>query len=46
MIRGMASVNPGNTPLYIINGKVAEADDLKRLDPNKIENVQVLKIIF
>lgn len=43
MIRGMASVNPGNTPLYIINGKVAEADDLKRLDPNKIENVQVLK---
>lgn len=43
MIRGMASVNPGNIPLYIINGQVAEADDFKKLDPGKIENVQVLK---
>lgn len=43
MIRGMSSINPGNVPLYVINGKIADADDFKRLDPNKIKDVQVLK---
>lgn len=43
MIRGIASMNPGEAPLYMINGKVAGEDDFKRLDPNDIDDVQVLK---
>ncbi|MCQ9638007.1 von Willebrand factor type A domain-containing protein [Chryseobacterium sp. WG14] len=42
-IRGIASVVPGKDPLYIVNGKIADADNFKTLDPNKIENVAVLK---
>lgn len=43
MIRGVASITSGNTPLYVINGKVAGTDDFKKLDPNDIDDVQVLK---
>lgn len=43
MIRGVASISPGNIPLYVINGKAAGEDDFKRLDPNDIDDVQVLK---
>ncbi|MDR6528854.1 MULTISPECIES: vWA domain-containing protein [Chryseobacterium] len=42
-IKGAASVAPGKDPLYIVNGKIADADDFKALEPSKIENVAVLK---
>lgn len=43
MIRGIASVNPGSAPLYIINGKVEKNDYFRSLDPNKIKSINVLK---
>ncbi|SMO70792.1 Ca-activated chloride channel family protein [Chryseobacterium rhizoplanae] len=43
LIRGAASVSPGNAPLYVINGILTKADDFKNLDPNRIESVNVLK---
>ncbi|NIF06560.1 DUF3520 domain-containing protein [Chryseobacterium sp. Tr-659] len=43
MIRGAATVNPGNQPLYVINGEVRNGEYLSALDPNKIESINVLK---
>jgi TonB-dependent SusC/RagA subfamily outer membrane receptor len=33
----------GDTPLYIIDGKVVEKDDLNDINPNQIDSVEVLK---
>ncbi|MGE8556586.1 MAG: YfbK domain-containing protein [Chryseobacterium jejuense] len=43
MIRGIASINPGDAPLYIINGKIEKDDYFRSLDPNKVESINVLK---
>ena len=42
-IRGIASVTPGNEPLYIINGIPANGKALKSIDPGKIDKIDVLK---
>jgi Ca-activated chloride channel family protein len=42
-IRGIASTKKGNEPLYIINGKIANGNALKSIDPGKIQNINVLK---
>lgn len=42
-IRGLASVQNGNEPLYIINGTIVNATALKSLGPDKIDKVNVLK---
>lgn len=42
-IRGIGSVNPGNEPLYVINGTVANGKALKSIDPGRIEKIDVLK---
>jgi len=42
-IRGIASVTPGNEPLYIINGIPANGKALKNIDPAKIDKIDVLK---
>ncbi len=41
MIRGVASVNGGNTPLYVVDGVPYEDDPL--ISPNEIETIDVLK---
>lgn len=42
-IRGAASMDAGNQPLYIIDGVVQTAVEAKSLDPGEIEAVRVLK---
>jgi TonB-dependent SusC/RagA subfamily outer membrane receptor len=42
MIRGNSTIN-SNPPLIVVDGVVMEAFDLKSIDPNDIENVQILK---
>ena len=41
-VRGMSTVNPNNSPLYIIDG-VATTENLNSLNPADIESIQVLK---
>lgn len=41
-VRGMSTVNPNNSPLYIIDG-VATTENLNSLNPVDIESIQVLK---
>ena len=41
-VRGMSTVNPNNSPLYIIDG-VASTENLNSLNPADIESIQVLK---
>ncbi|WP_137904692.1 vWA domain-containing protein [Chryseobacterium sp. 2VB] len=43
MIRGAASVKSENKALFIINGVVKSEEELRKLDPNKIESINVLK---
>lgn len=42
-IRGINSLNPNSTPLYIVNGVPMSADNFSKLDPNSVKNVEVLK---
>jgi Ca-activated chloride channel family protein len=42
-IRGMASVKPGNEPMYVINGMVSNGKALQQIDPQQIENINILK---
>ncbi|WP_160750682.1 VWA domain-containing protein [Flavobacterium sp. Sd200] len=42
-IRGVGSIQTGNKPLYVIDGKIASEDALRNIDPNKIEHIEVLK---
>jgi TonB-linked SusC/RagA family outer membrane protein len=41
-IRGAASINAGNTPLYVVDG-FPIVGDINSIDPNEIENISVLK---
>ncbi|MGR3856802.1 vWA domain-containing protein [Chryseobacterium indologenes] len=43
MIRGAASVKSENKALFVINGVVKSEEELRKLDPNKIESINVLK---
>lgn len=43
ILRGIGSVNGDIEPLYVINGVPMNADNLKNIDPNDIESVNVLK---
>ena len=43
VIRGVSSINGDNQPLYIVDGVFYEGNRIGDLDPNNIEDVQVLK---
>ncbi|WP_278352625.1 vWA domain-containing protein [Chryseobacterium gleum] len=43
VIRGAASIKPENKVLYVVNGMVTKDEDFRKLDPNKIENINILK---
>jgi Ca-activated chloride channel family protein len=43
VIRGTGSISAPNDPLYLIDGIPTNADALKKMDPNTISNVEVLK---
>ncbi|MBL1220338.1 von Willebrand factor type A domain-containing protein [Chryseobacterium sp. L7] len=43
VIRGAASLNGNNEPLYVVNGMVVERDYFNSLNPKKIKSVEVLK---
>ena len=42
-IRGMVSVKPGYEPMYVINGIVTNGKALKQINPQQIENINILK---
>ena len=42
MIRGVSSINAGNSPLYVIDG-VPYTGDMNNINPNDIESMTVLK---
>lgn len=42
MIRGVSSINAGNSPLYVIDG-VPYSGDMNNINPNDIESMTVLK---
>lgn len=42
-IRGIASLNQNNQPLYVIDGIPYQNADLGNINPNKIENLEILK---
>ncbi|RBA28789.1 vWA domain-containing protein [Flavobacterium tibetense] len=43
VIRGVSSLDKKQEPIYIIDGKPARAEDFRKLNPNDIEKVVVLK---
>ena len=43
VIRGVSSINGDNQPLYIVDGVFYEGNRIDDLDPNNIDDVQVLK---
>ena len=43
VIRGAASVKAENKALFVLNGIVRSEEEFRKLDPNKIENINVLK---
>ncbi|MCD8264697.1 MAG: SusC/RagA family TonB-linked outer membrane protein [Tannerellaceae bacterium] len=42
-IRGTGSINGSNTPLYVLDGAMVEAAQFVSLNPDDIEDIQVLK---
>ena len=42
-IRGISSLDKKQEPMYIINGKPTKAEEFRKLNPNDIEKVVVLK---
>ncbi|WP_435414702.1 MG2 domain-containing protein [Polaribacter aestuariivivens] len=42
-IRGLGSVSGNTNPLYVIDGKVISAEELKSMNPNNIGEITVLK---
>ncbi|WP_079242393.1 vWA domain-containing protein [Chryseobacterium indologenes] len=42
-IRGTASIKPENQALFVVNGMVTKDEDFRKLDPKKIESMNVLK---
>jgi len=43
VIRGMSTLNGSDQPLYVINGVPQSADKFRKINPNTIESVDVLK---
>jgi Ca-activated chloride channel family protein len=43
VLRGISSINGNIDPLYVIDGVPANGDALRKLDPNSIESITVLK---
>jgi Ca-activated chloride channel family protein len=43
MIRGAASIKAEDKALFVLNGIVTKEEELRKLDPNKIESINVLK---
>ncbi|WEK71364.1 MAG: von Willebrand factor type A domain-containing protein [Candidatus Chryseobacterium colombiense] len=43
LIRGIGSLNGNAQPLYVINGKVSDAKEFGKLNPNTVESINVLK---
>ena len=43
VIRGMSTLNGSDQPLYVINGVPQSADEFRKINPNSIESVEVLK---
>lgn len=43
IIRGSGSISDEDEPLYIIDGTPMSSNDFKKINPNKIESVSVLK---
>jgi Ca-activated chloride channel family protein len=43
IIRGVASLTSNNQPLYVIDGVLYQNVDLGNINPNKIENLEILK---
>lgn len=42
-IRGVASIKEGSEPLYVINGEIASGEKFKKLKPENIKEVSVVK---
>lgn len=42
-IRGLGSINGNQEPLYVIDGIPMTGEDMKKVDPNNIESLNVLK---
>lgn len=42
-IRGVASIKSENKALYIVNGMVTKEEDFRKLAPNTIQNINILK---
>ncbi len=45
IIRGVGSINSNPDPLYILDGVPVKSDDFRKLNPNSIKSVDVLKDI-
>lgn len=43
VIRGIGSINASKDPLYLIDGIPTNSDAFRKIDPNSISNVEVLK---
>jgi len=43
LIRGIGSINGNTQPLYVINGIPQNADEFRKLNPNSIKSMEVLK---
>jgi Ca-activated chloride channel family protein len=43
VLRGISSINGNTDPLYVIDGVPTNGDALRKLDPNSIESITVLK---
>ncbi|WP_441558774.1 YfbK domain-containing protein [Chryseobacterium sp. 2TAF14] len=43
IIRGLSSLNTTNQPLYVINGVIQSDAEFRKLNPNTIESVSILK---
>ncbi|MCX8531248.1 vWA domain-containing protein [Chryseobacterium luquanense] len=42
-IRGISSLNASNQPLYVVNGVPQSGDVFKKIDPNSIRSIEILK---
>ncbi|MBC7536209.1 MAG: mucoidy inhibitor MuiA family protein [Ferruginibacter sp.] len=42
-LRGIRTITGDNKPLYVVNGAVMEFSDFGKLNPNSIQNVEVMK---
>lgn len=42
-IRGVRSLNAGNSPLYVIDGTPSNATEFNSINPNDVESIEILK---